>query len=44
MNMPTPCPRCGEVVEFNHMTNIGQELYCEECAYELENQDEESNW
>lgn len=36
MDMPTPCPRCHDIVELNHMTNIGNELYCEECVYELE--------
>lgn len=36
MDMPTPCPECGEIVELNNMTNIGIELYCEECAYEFE--------
>lgn len=36
MNMPTPCARCEEWCEFDYMTNIGNELYCEECAFELE--------
>lgn len=41
MDMPTPCMRCGDIVEFNDMTNIGQEFYCDECAYELEDMEEE---
>lgn len=36
MDMPTPCLRCNEIVEFNNMSNIGNELYCEECAFEIE--------
>jgi len=39
MDMPTPCPSCDEIVELNDMTNIGNELYCEECAYELEGEE-----
>jgi len=40
MDMPTPCARCEEIVEFNHMTNIGQEFYCDDCSYVLENREE----
>lgn len=36
MNMPTPCPRCGDIVELNRMKNIGNELFCEDCYEELE--------
>ena len=43
MNMPTPCPKCGDIVEFNDMTNIGNELYCSECAFELEDMESESD-
>lgn len=42
MDMPTPCPECGDIVEFNDMTNIGNELYCSECAFELEDMESES--
>ena len=37
--MPTPCPNCGEIVELHDMTDIGHELYCEECAWELESEE-----
>lgn len=35
MNMPTLCD-CGEVVEFDDMRGIGNELYCAECFEEME--------
>ncbi|GGN59412.1 hypothetical protein [Oceanobacillus indicireducens] len=40
MNMPTPCPECGEICEFDRMKNIGHELYCDECYEELEGESE----
>lgn len=41
MDMPTPCPKCHDVVELHDMTNIGNELYCEECAWDLEGEEDE---
>jgi len=41
MNTLTPCIRCGDIVEFNDITNIGEEFYCDECAYELEDMEVE---
>ncbi|OOE45106.1 hypothetical protein [Salinivibrio kushneri] len=43
MDMPTPCPHCGEVCEFNDMIETEIELnvevfLCDECA---ENAEEE---
>ncbi|MGI2045986.1 hypothetical protein [Shewanella oncorhynchi] len=43
MDMPTPCPRCGEVVEFEDMVNHPNEfktLVCEDCKDKIE---EENN-
>lgn len=40
MNMPTPCPECGEIVELDVMRNIGHELYCDECYEALESDSE----
>ncbi|MCT8857586.1 hypothetical protein K5M76_09350 [Shewanella xiamenensis] len=43
MDMPTPCPRCGEVVEFEDMVNHPNEfktLVCEDCHDKIE---EENN-
>ena len=32
MDMPTPCPKCKEIVEFNEMVNIDGNMMCDECA------------
>jgi len=32
MDMPTPCPKCMDIVEFNDMERLGDELICSECA------------
>ncbi|MCG9964577.1 hypothetical protein [Shewanella cutis] len=43
MDMPTPCPRCGEVVEFDDMVRHPNEfktLVCEDCHDKIE---EENN-
>lgn len=43
MDMPTPCPRCGQVVEFEDMVNHPNEfktLVCEDCHDKIE---EENN-
>lgn len=32
MNMPTPCPECMEIVEFNEMVNVSGTMLCDECA------------
>jgi hypothetical protein len=33
MEMPTPCPTCGNIVELNDMNTCGtcKKLYCDEC-------------
>lgn len=31
MDMPTPCPSCGDVEEFDNMRFVDGELCCEEC-------------
>lgn len=41
MDMPTQCSKCQDVVEFNHMTNIGQAFYCEECTFKIEDEEME---
>lgn len=43
MKMPTPCPLCGEIVEFETMATIGRgyELYCEDCCEEMEDDSDE---
>ena len=43
MDMPSPCPACNEVVEFNDMVchpNDRKQLVCEECRDRIE---EENN-
>lgn len=36
MEMPTPCPQCGECVELNDMNPCDscEVLYCEQCLEE----------
>lgn len=46
MDMPTPCPECGEVVEFNDMVKTDGKLsyhnmVCQDCHDELESDEEE---
>lgn len=38
MNMPTPCAECETLCEFNYMKNIGNELFCDDCYEELEDE------
>ncbi len=45
MNMPTPCPECGDVVEFEDMKQTDGKLcyhsfVCQDCFYELESDEE----
>lgn len=43
MDMPTPCPNCGEIVEFHDMANHPNEfnvMVCESCRDRIE---EENN-
>lgn len=32
MDMPTPCPRCMDIVELNNMEKLDNELICSDCA------------
>lgn len=40
MDMPTPCPNCGEVVEFhdmvNHPDDYSNDMVCEDCRDRIE--------
>jgi hypothetical protein len=45
MDMPTPCPECNDVVEFNDMqTTVGRLCYhnfvCQDCFENLESDEE----
>jgi len=40
MNMPTVCS-CGELVEFDDMKPIGNQLYCEDCYQEQSSEEQE---
>lgn len=40
MNMPTVCD-CGELVEFDDMKPIGNQLYCEDCYQEQKSEEQE---
>lgn len=45
MDMPCPCPECGEWIELNDMVRTDgkicdDKLVCEECYDKLENEEE----
>lgn len=44
MDMPTPCPKCGEIVEFTTMKNVDGRFICEGCFYDLYRDNEDSEW
>ena len=45
MDMPTTCPECLDVVEFDDMINIAKDggniFVCPDCAYEYMDDDDE---
>ena len=36
MDMPTPCPDCGEWCEYDYMKIVGNEMYCKSCGEDRE--------